>query len=78
MAHDGMARAINPVHTMYDGDAVFAVSIPEEKFKNLDINLDIINLAGVAAAEVTSQAIRNAVLNAESVKGFPSHSDWCK
>ena len=54
MAHDGMARAINPVHTMYDGDAVFAVSIPEEKFKNLDINLDIINLAGVAAAEVTS------------------------
>ena len=29
MAHDGMARAINPVHTMYDGDAIFAVSLPE-------------------------------------------------
>lgn len=26
MAHDGMARAIRPVHTMYDGDTVFALS----------------------------------------------------
>ena len=30
MAHDGLARCINPVHTMYDGDAIFAVSVPED------------------------------------------------
>jgi len=26
MAHDGMARAINPIHTMVDGDTIFAMS----------------------------------------------------
>ena len=26
VAHDGMARAVNPVHTMFDGDLVFGVS----------------------------------------------------
>jgi len=26
MAHDGLARAIRPVHTMFDGDTVFALS----------------------------------------------------
>ena len=26
MAHDGYARAINPVHTMSDGDTIFAIS----------------------------------------------------
>ena len=35
MAHDGMARSINPVHTMYDGDAIFAVAVPEEKYLDL-------------------------------------------
>src|SRR5258708_38882835 len=29
MAHDGMARAIRPVHTMFDGDTVFALSTGE-------------------------------------------------
>src|SRR4029450_7044547 len=27
-AHDGMARAIFPVHTSFDGDTVFALSVP--------------------------------------------------
>ena len=31
MAHDGMARSINPIHTMYDGDTVFAASVPESE-----------------------------------------------
>ena len=26
MAHDGLARSIHPVHTMFDGDTVFALS----------------------------------------------------
>jgi L-aminopeptidase/D-esterase-like protein len=26
MAHDGMARAIRPIHTMFDGDTIFALS----------------------------------------------------
>ena len=31
MAHDGLARTIRPVHTMIDGDLVFALSLGEQK-----------------------------------------------
>lgn len=77
MAHDGMARAINPVHTMYDGDTLFAVSVPSQaKIRMPDASPDYVNLAGVAAAEATAQAIVNAVRHAASVEGYPSASDW--
>lgn len=76
MAHDGMARSINPIHTMYDGDTVFAVSIPETD-KELEIDVNMINLIGVAAAEVTAMAIRDAVLSATSVPDLPACSEWC-
>ena len=26
MAHDGLARAVNPAHTMFDGDTIFALA----------------------------------------------------
>ncbi len=29
MAHDGLARVINPLHTPFDGDVVFALSLPD-------------------------------------------------
>ena len=31
MAHDGLARSINPVHTMGDGDVVFALAHRRER-----------------------------------------------
>jgi L-aminopeptidase/D-esterase-like protein len=53
MAQNGLSRTIQPVHTMYDGDIVFAVSTGEEKSD--------INVVGQAAAEVVSGAILDAV-----------------
>ena len=53
MTHDGFARAINPVHTGFDGDTVFALSTNE-------IRADL-NLVGVMAADVMSRAIANAI-----------------
>ena len=76
MAHDGMARSINPTHTIYDGDTVFAVSIPEPDTEELVIDASMLNLAGVSAAEVTAMAIRDAVLSAKSVPGLPSCNEW--
>ncbi len=76
MAHDGMARAINPTHTMYDGDTVFAVSIPSQKNAPKATSANVVNLAGVAAAEALEKAIINAVQQATSVKGYPAASDW--
>lgn len=55
-AHDGLARAIRPAHTRYDGDTVFALATGE-----VEGSLDLVR---EAAAEATALAIRAAV-------GFP-------
>jgi L-aminopeptidase/D-esterase-like protein len=52
MAHDGLARAIRPAHTMFDGDTIFALATGE-------VVADV-NLVGAYAAEVTAEAIRRA------------------
>jgi L-aminopeptidase/D-esterase-like protein len=64
MAHDGLARAVRPAHTMLDGDTLFALSTGS---KNADVNL-----VGAYAAEVVSQAIVNAVKHAEGAGGIPA------
>jgi L-aminopeptidase/D-esterase-like protein len=60
MAHDGLARAIRPAHTMFDGDTIFALATGE-------IVADV-NLVGAYAAEVTAQAIRHAAMLDEGSK----------
>jgi len=62
MGHDGYARAIEPVHSSFDGDAVFCMS--ECK---VDANPDII---GALAALVMERAVVNAVVDTESAYGF--------
>jgi L-aminopeptidase/D-esterase-like protein len=57
VAHDGLAKAIEPVHTSVDGDTMFALSYGERK---TDINLLI-----TAAVEATRRAIINAVTAGE-------------
>ena len=64
MAHDGYARSINPVHTSADGDSIYVVSIG-------DVSADQ-DLTGALAAEGVSEAIKRAVLNAESAYGYPA------
>ncbi|MEW6189796.1 MAG: P1 family peptidase [Actinomycetota bacterium] len=64
MAHDGLARAINPVHTMYDGDIVFALATGE-----IEAEKDAV---GVVAAELVSASIRCAVRKAKSIAGIPA------
>jgi L-aminopeptidase/D-esterase-like protein len=67
MAHDGLARAVRPAHTMFDGDTIFALStgaIPAN-----------INAVGAYAAEVVAQAIWNAVRSATSLGGVRAALD---
>jgi len=61
MAHDGIARAVNPAHTMYDGDTIFALATGE-------VAADP-TVVGAYAAEVVAEAIRRAVLSATSLGG---------
>jgi len=69
MAHDGMARAINPAHTMGDGDALFAISTATSSLRG---NVTAI---GALAAEAVAEAILRAVMKAKSVPGYPSYDD---
>ena len=61
VAHDGLARAINPVHTMSDGDTMFALGTGASG-KTAGMML-----LGTLAAEVTARAIVRAVLAAKGV-----------
>ena len=54
MAHDGMARAIRPAHTMFDGDTLFALATGSHAGSS-------VNTVGILAAEVVAEAIVNAV-----------------
>ncbi len=67
MAQDGMARVIRPVHTQFDGDMVFAISLGK---KQADLNT-----LGTMAAEVTAAAIIRAVVTATGLGGVPAHRD---
>jgi L-aminopeptidase/D-esterase-like protein len=59
-AHDGLARAVRPAHTVVDGDVVFALA-PGGTAPPLLERLR----AGAAAAEAVARAIVNAVTGRE-------------
>jgi len=66
MAHDGLAHSIRPVHTMSDGDTLFALATgtsgrPGE-----------MTVLGTMAAEVTARAVLNAVRAATALPGLPA------
>jgi len=63
MAHDGLARAVRPAHTMLDGDTIFAISTGT---KNADVTA-----VGSFAAEVMTQAILRAVNMSAPAGGLP-------
>ncbi|MFF3484000.1 P1 family peptidase [Streptomyces sp. NPDC002701] len=66
-AHDGIARAVRPVHLLNDGDTVFALSTdtrPLPADNPLALN-DIL----AAGADLVTRAIVRAVRTAESAKG---------
>ena len=58
MGHDGLARAINPVHTLSDGDALFALATGASS-KSLGM-MTLGTMAAEACALATVRAIRAA------------------
>ncbi|MBT8473707.1 MAG: P1 family peptidase [Marinicaulis sp.] len=65
MAHDGIARAVRPTHTPFDGDIVFSVSTEKIKIGD-DERLRSMSVAmiGAAAADCLTRAIARAVYEA--------------
>jgi L-aminopeptidase/D-esterase-like protein len=68
MAHDGLARTIRPVHTMFDGDAVFALAMGKA-------GPDDVTVLGAMSAEVMAEAIVSAIKQAEGLAGIPAARD---
>ena len=61
VAHDGLARSINPVHTLSDGDTLFALGTGKAG-KPADMML-----LSTLAAEVTAMAVVRAVMAASGI-----------
>jgi L-aminopeptidase/D-esterase-like protein len=61
MAHDGLARAVRPAHTMFDGDTLFALATGQKRGD--------VNVIGAYAAEVVAEAIVRAVQAASTGQG---------
>jgi len=81
MAHDGMARAIRPSHTMFDGDTIFVVATGELPTSTLmsqaawgNAPANVMKL-GAAAADTLARAIVHAMLNAQTAGTVPSYRD---
>jgi L-aminopeptidase/D-esterase-like protein len=53
MAHDGQARAIDPIHTPVDGDCVFVLATGKKESNVFQV--------GTASADAVAQSIRRAV-----------------
>ena len=70
--HDGLARAIRPVHTMSDGDTLFALSTGMAGA--LDFNV-LCTMAGEAVARACVNAVQSAQGVTTDTLALPSASD---
>ncbi len=80
MAHDGLARAIRPAHTMFDGDTIFCVAtgkrmLPDSKGFFAAPKAQALNDLGRSAADCMSRAIVRAVLEARSLGKMTAFRD---
>ncbi|MDN5726669.1 MAG: P1 family peptidase, partial [Propionibacteriales bacterium] len=76
IGHDGMARAIRPLHSMLDGDSVFAMAsqqrpLPGDRLTALLTFNDLLE----SAADVFTDACLNAVVRATSRSEWSSWAD---
>ncbi len=84
VAHDGLARAIRPAHSMVDGDTIFGLATGAVELTSAPSRLQTaatrsaeLNLLLVAAAEVFALACTHAVVTARSIGDRPSYLDLC-
>ncbi len=67
LAQNGIARAVSPAHTTFDGDLVFALATGH-------VEADL-NLIGTVAADLVAHAIIRGIKKAGSLGGIPAFAD---
>jgi L-aminopeptidase/D-esterase-like protein len=70
MAQDGLARAIRPIHSPFDGDSLFVISTGRQ---TLSDPITGIAKLGMLAADCVARAIARGVYEAKSFGGFESY-----
>jgi L-aminopeptidase/D-esterase-like protein len=76
LVHDGLARAIRPVHAMLDGDSVFAISTVENAAEPDGISgFNLTDMVGHAASDAVVLAILDAAASTEGAGDWPSVSE---
>ena len=80
MAQDGLARAIRPAHTLFDGDTLFCLAsgqktLPSTPGFSAAPQAQALNELGHAAADCMSRAIIHGVLAARSLAGMIAFGD---
>ena len=68
-SHDSLARTIDPVHTLLDGDTIFTLATGASGLPG-----NMLTLA-VMAVRATETAILNAILSATGLSGLPSATE---
>lgn len=71
MTHDGIARAVRPAHTLFDGDTLFALATARQPAPD-PVTL---NMLGAAAADCFARAIVHAMLQADSRGGLTCYRE---
>ncbi len=84
VAHDGMARAIRPAHSMFDGDTVFGLATGDQPIGNRPAAMrstpsrqSVLNLILAAAADTFAMACTHAVLAATTIGDGVAYRDLC-
>ena len=70
VAQDGLARAIHPVHTPFDGDVVFCISTGQRKMRSSEVDVTVL---GMHAVECLARAVARGVYEATELGPFPCY-----
>ena len=85
VAHDGLARAIRPAHTLFDGDTIFALALGHDQLATTHESglhqpasrAAQLSEIAEAGAQCFATACTAALLAARSVGGPPAYRDIC-
>jgi len=67
IAHSGMAKVISPLHTTFDGDLIFAVSLGKKKAD--------VNTVGLLGEVTLMESVKRAVTKADGFGVIPAYKD---
>ncbi|MDA3032592.1 MAG: P1 family peptidase [Actinomycetota bacterium] len=76
VAHDGLARAVRPAHSMTDGDTIFGLAVGDIELSAVGRHVAL-NVILQAASDTFAAACTHAVLAASTIGLARAYSDIC-